>query len=87
MIAIDFVALNRASTILMLAMSGTARNAPAIHQILDQNIRAIRITKELKLSLSHITFGSIIFPEINWGIKRHARRIIEVTQLSNWTKL
>lgn len=85
-IANGFVDENCASTILILAISGTARNAQATHQILDQNMRAMIMIKELRLSLSHITLGSMTFHEINCGIKRHASNIIEVTPLSNCTK-
>ncbi len=84
---IGFVSWNRANIILRLAMSGTAKNAPAIHQILDQNISEIRIIKPLKLSLFHISFGSIIFQVINCGIKRQARKAKDNHTVSNSTKL
>jgi hypothetical protein len=72
---------------LILAINGTARNAQTIHHIPDQNIRDIIITKELRLSLFPITLGSIIFPEINCGINKHASNIKDKRLLSNWTKL
>ena len=70
-----------------MAISGTARNAPASHQKLDQITRARRITNELRFSLSPISFGSIIFAEINCGISKHARSRNEVPEVSNTTKL
>jgi len=72
---------------LIAAISGTARNAPINPHILDQNISASSMTKELRFSLFPIIFGSIIFPEINCGIKRHARRKNEEKELSNTAKL
>ena len=85
--AIGLVLLNLASTIFMAAISGTARNAPISPHILDQKIRAKSIINELRLSLFHIIFGSIIFPEINCGIKRQASRRNEAKELSNTAKL
>lgn len=70
-----------------VAISGTARNAHIIHHIPAQKISAIIITNEDRLSLSHIIFGSMIFPEINWGIKRHASKIKDIRTVSNCTKL
>lgn len=86
-IAIGFVVLNWANIIFILAISGTARNAPIIPHIPDQNISATMMINELKLSLSHIIFGSMTFPEINWGINRHAKRINGARLVSNCTKL
>lgn len=86
-IAIQRVASNWANIILHVAISGTARNAPASHQKLDQITRARRITNELRFSLSPISFGSITFAEINCGMSKHARSRNEVPELSNTTKL
>lgn len=72
---------------LILAINGTARNAPTTHHIPDQKISAIIITNELRFSLFPIIFGSIIFPEINCGINKQASKIKETKVLSNCTKL
>jgi hypothetical protein len=71
----------------MVAISGTAKNAPASHHILDQNIRANSIIKLLRLSRFHIIFGSKIFPDINCGINKQANNTKEVTLESNTAKL
>lgn len=60
-----FVVSNLAHTIFIIAISGTARNAPTSHHILDQNTRAISIIKLLRLSLFPIIFGSKTFHDIN----------------------
>ena len=72
---------------LMLAIKGTAKNAPIIPHIPDQNMSATSMTNQLKFNLSHIILGSIIFPDINCGTKRHTSKINGVKLLSNWTKL
>lgn len=72
---------------LKVAIRGTARNAPAKPQKLDQITKESKITKELRFSLSPISFGSMIFAEINCGMIRHARRRKEVPDASKTTKL
>jgi len=71
----------------IIAISGTARNAPTNHHILDQKTKASNITKLLRFNLFPIIFGSNIFPEINCGTNIHTRRTKGVKLESKTVKL
>lgn len=47
--------------IFIITIIGTDKSIQTTHQIIHQNQREITITSELKLSLFHISFGSITF--------------------------
>ncbi|MEA3387039.1 MAG: hypothetical protein U9Q66_01255 [Patescibacteria group bacterium] len=60
-IATGRVESNFDRTILIIAISGTDKNIPTIHQIYPQNHNAIIITSGLRFNLFHINLGSTIF--------------------------
>jgi len=53
-----------AKTIFIITIIGTANNIPTGHHKVPQNINEISITKGDRLSLFHISLGSITFPII-----------------------
>lgn len=84
-IDINLVDSNLDNIIFIVAIIGVERKAHIIHQNWYQNKSATIKTKELKFNLSHITFGSIKFQVINWGIFKAKSKKNDIQTLSKVT--
>src|SRR5262249_22447877 len=79
--AIGRVPANSESTMVIVAVIGTARKAPAMPHSADQTVRLTRIANGLRLSLLPNTRGSMMLPITNWTIESRS------TSASIWSVL